>query len=106
MSKPAEYVLTKDLQTKAKELKKEKSLVTFIYSSECNPPDSWLVLYGNEEKGSNMKEEPKNKTMYAVIETMQMHDHRVVALFEDYDKAKKFANKRDYYYVDEIPVLG
>ena len=46
------------------------------------------------------------KTMYAVIETMRTHDHRVVALFEDYDKAKEFANRGDYYYVDEIPVLG
>ena len=45
------------------------------------------------------------KTMYAVIETMQMHDHRVVALFEDYDKAKEFADQGDYYYIDEIPVL-
>lgn len=53
-----------------------------------------------------MKEEPKNKTMYVVIETMQTHDHRVVALFKDYDKAKEFADKGDYYYVDEIPVLG
>ena len=46
------------------------------------------------------------KTMYAVIETMRTHDHRVVALFEDYDKAKEFADTGDYYYVDEIPVLG
>lgn len=105
MSKPVEYVLTKDLQTKAETLRKENSWVTFIYSSECNPPDSWLVLSGNK-KGRNMEEESKNNTMYAVIETMQMHDHRVVALFEDYDKAKEFANKNDYYYVDEIHVLG
>lgn len=105
MSKPAEYVLTKDLQTKAEELKKQKSWVTFIYSSECNPPNSWLVMSGNE-KGSKKKEEPEKKVMYAVIETTRTHDHRVVALFEDYDKAKEFAGKEDYYFVDEIPVLG
>lgn len=55
---------------------------------------------------SALTQTQENKTMYAVIETMQMHDHRVVALFEDYDKAKEFADQRDYYYIDEIQVLG